>query len=258
VRPSRLVVAAVAAVAVPLAGCAGESGPGAREGTPSRSTGAATATSKPAANGLADLPADQIFQKAGVALQKARSLRLTFRGTDAGQAFNVDMRIQDNRGAVGTVSMEGATFALLRIGSTAYLKGDAKTWQQMGGAEVAKVLAGKWIKMPVTQQDFRDFVDFASIGFYAKLFSTAETGFGTADVERTELRGVSAVKVSDETGSALYVAAEGEPYPLRLAGVPEKGDKDGPFTLDFAEFGKPVPLATPPASQVLDIDKLGR
>ncbi|MEE4425574.1 hypothetical protein V2J85_40650, partial [Streptomyces sp. DSM 41528] len=50
----------------------------------------------------------------------------------------------------------------------------------------------------------------------------------------------------------VYVATEGEPYPVRITadGPDEKG------TVDFSGFDRPVPDATPSADETVDVTAL--
>lgn len=62
----------------------------------------------------------------------------------------------------------------------------------------------------------------------------------------------AAVSVVDKDGATMYVAATGEPYPLRLE------EKPGGDALVLSEFGKTFPaIKAPTGSNVIDLGKLG-
>jgi hypothetical protein len=246
--PALTVIAAAAAVL--LAGCSqGTSGTGTST-EPGTGTSAA-APKKPAGNGVADLPAADIVTRAGQALRQADTVRVSADLVSGTDKIKLDLRISGTKGAVGTVSVSAAPFTVLRIGPTAYLKGDAATWTKAGAAEAAQTLAGKWIKVPTNDKDFAEFVKFTQVSTLADLFVTEG---GTADKTATSLRGQAAVKLSDSDGSALYVATSGKPYPLRVQQAATATDHG---TVDFTDFNRPVTLTPPPADQVIDLSTLG-
>lgn len=257
-RPVRVLAATASAAAALLAGCATTSNSGA--GSPA--AGGTTTAARPAGNGIAELRPDLILARAKTALRQAGTVRISARGRDGGSSFALDLRIKGNQGATGRVTTGGLTFTLLRISRSVYLKADAAVWQKAAGGqpEVARLLAGKWVKIPTGNADFKDIEKFTTLDALAALFtphkvSPTDTVAGTTT--RVRLRGVDAVRLTDE-GTSVYVAAVGRPYPLRLQGPPSgKSDLAG-FLFDFQQFGQPVPLANPPADQVIDLAQLGR
>lgn len=259
-RPVRVLAATAAtATAALLAGCATTANPGA--GSPAGSTAAKT-PAKPAGNGVYELRPDLILARARAALQQAGTVRVSARGRQDGSQFALDMRIKGSQGATGRVTSGGLTFTLLRISRTVYMKADAATWQRAGGGhpEVATLLAGKWVKIPTNDADFADTAKFTSLAELANLFDPGTAGPAdevTGTKSRATLRGVDAVRLTDE-GNSLYVAAVGKPYPLRLQGPPAGTSDLAGFTFDFLEFNRPVPLASPPAGQIVDLANLGR
>jgi hypothetical protein len=54
-------------------------------------------------------------------------------------------------------------------------------------------------------------------------------------------------------GGVLYVALDGEPYPLRIEPLPGAKDKG---RVEFLDYDEPFTLKAPLASQTIDISKL--
>jgi hypothetical protein len=65
--------------------------------------------------------------------------------------------------------------------------------------------------------------------------------------------GKQAITLTSGTSSdegALYVATEGEPYPLRIESTKGEGK------VDFTGYGDPVKIEAPPSDLVVDVTKL--
>ena len=65
-----------------------------------------------------------------------------------GSTLVVDLSLASGRGGKGRITANGLTFDIVRIGTTAYFKGDSRFWRNFGGAGTASLLRGRWIKAP--------------------------------------------------------------------------------------------------------------
>jgi hypothetical protein len=242
IRRARLLAAALAAVAV-LAGCGGGS-------TAGRGTGpSGTAATS---NGVADLPAKEILARAQQALGRASSVHIKGGGSSEGQQFAIDMRY-GAEGAVGSMTTNGQTIELLRVGQTVYLKGTEAFWRSIGGNAVAELLKGRYLKVPATTPDFAELSSFTDLKKNAQelLKPDGEVSKGG----RRTVHGVQAIGLVDsKDGGTLYIALQGEPYPLQA--VPGAKAKNDSGSLDF-DYGAPVKVTAPAADQVVDVSKLG-
>jgi hypothetical protein len=252
IRPSWLLAGALAAVAF-LAGCSGASGTrGGSSGAHPATTPVATTLAE---NGIANLSAKQILAKAKDALSQAGSVRIQGGGFSEGEQFALDMRY-GRAGAVGSLTSNGQTIELLRIGRTVYLKGSAAFWRSIGGNPAAELLKGRYLKMPASTREFAEVASFTDLEKSAAELLAPDGEISKSG--RTTIRGMAAIGLKDPTngGGTLYIALRGEPYPLRVA--PDKGKTDDVGSLDFLDYGVPVALTQPPADQVVDVSKLGR
>ena len=249
-RPTRVLLA-VSAAALVAAGCGDDS----TSGTAAPATDRAATSSPAAAGDLASLSAEQILAKAKAAIKAADSVRLKGGGSSSGQSFQVDMRYSSDGKAIGTVSNAGRTVELRRVGQVVYLKADAAFWSSTAGAQAAKVLGGKYLKAPLTDQRVASLAAFtekdAFVDEALKGSGTLSKG-GTKDVRGTPTIGV--VSKQADSGGTLYVATTGQPYPLQL--VPSAGGTDR-GSLDFLDYGKPITVAVPPAAQTVDVSSVG-
>lgn len=253
-RPFRVLMAVSAAALVATAcgddstaPAAAPSGAGASSSSPSASAG----------SDLAALPPEQILAKAKTALESADSVRLKGGGSSGSDTFEVDMRYGTGAKAYGTVSSSGQTIELRRVGQTVYLKADAAFWQATGGAQAAKLFGGKFLKAPLTDPRVKQLADFTDKATFVG--EVLDPGGDLTKGEVKQIDGRSAIGLVDKTtatneGGTLYVATEGEPYPLQL--VPDAASKDD-GELSFTEYGEPVEVKVPPAAETVDVTKLG-
>ena len=252
-RPFRVLMAVSAAALVATA-CGDDST--APAAAPSRA-GASSSPSASAGGELAALPPEQILARAKTAIRSADSVRLTGGGSSGSDTFEVDMRYGAGGKAYGTVGSSGQTIELRRVGQTVYLKADAAFWQATGGAQAAKLLGGKFLKAPLTDARVKQLADFTDKDTFVGEVLDPDGDLTKGEVKQID--GKSAIGVVNKTtatneGGTLYVATEGEPYPLQL--VPDAGSKDD-GELTFSEYGEPVEVEIPSAAETVDVTKLG-
>jgi hypothetical protein len=241
-RPSRLMTGMLGAVVLAFGVACGDSESG--SGTPAA----------PVDNGVAELSADEILSKTQQALRDAESVHVKGEGTSDGETFGVDMRFSGSKGATGTLSAEGQTIELLRIGETVYIKADAEFWNSTTGSSAAgELLEGKYLKADSSNENFGELASFTNIASFAE--DTLKPEGKVTKGERSTIRGIKTIGLVDaEEGGTLHVATEGEPYPIQIA-PKEGGGETG--QIDFLDYGAPVELTEPPADQVVDSSKLG-
>jgi hypothetical protein len=225
--------AALAAVLLALGGCG--AGGGGEEET----------------NGVEDLAAQDIEQRAISAAREARTVLLTGTVISGDASYRIDMRLAGD-GAVGEVSADGgATFELLRVGEDLYLKADEAFWEGEDlpaelESDPAKKLDDKYVKVAPDDPAYEELSGFTDknllLDGLLAMEGERETG------EEGEVGGVSTIRVEADggAGGAMDVALVGRPYPLRL----ERGGDAGTVTLD--DWNTEFPLRRPDDEQVVD------
>lgn len=204
----------------------------------------------PATSGIVESPAKEILDRSRAAATAASSFRIAGEVREQGTDTAVDLQFQKDKGAAGTVTVREMTFEVLVVDRTAYLKADQATWEKAGTGKGAQLLVGKYIEISSSTSGFGDIMKIADP---AKLLDQALTAEGT--VVKTgvkEINGVPVVGLAEEDPSdgILYVATEGEPYPVRVESSRGEG------TVDFTAWNEPVELTAPPADQVISLDEL--
>lgn len=208
--------------------------------------------------GEAGKPASTIIADARAALLAATSVHVSGTFTQNSRSTQrLDLRLTRVKGSpvatgtVTTVTGSGATgstvtLALIRFGSSLYVRGDRSYYARIGPKAAA--VAGHWLSLPIAQdKSAADLTDLATLA--ADLSSTA------ADrVQGTrELGGRSAVVVTAGPGATLFVSAAVPTRPLRLqrtatSASPVSG------TLDFADYDAALRVAAPAGA--IDIAKV--
>jgi hypothetical protein len=248
--------AVAAAGALLLAGCGGSgsssasgsaSGSGAGSSAASSST-SASASASGAASGASDLKglsAAQVLAKAKAAFAGASSVHVVFDVKDPnGKAIGYDDRYVKDKGAIGTVDAGAGKIDIILIGSDVYFRGDAKALAGVG----ARGAAGTWFKTSTTSAAGRGLSGLTDVKSLAD--SILKPSGSIELVEGKDVDGTPTVGLLDRgnEGGTLYVAAQGEPYPLLVE--PPAAQK-GQGSVKFSGFGEPVELTPPATSQPL-------
>jgi hypothetical protein len=232
----RLALLPIAAVAVLLAGCT-------TTGTPA----AGTTTATPATNGVEALAPADIITKAKAALAAAKSFHVKGGATDNGTKADVDLTFQ-GKNQVGTVSVSGVVVNIEVLGNDLYLKAPDAFWQvilsaQPSAASALASVQGKWVKVSTTTPGFSVFADLGRDGFL-------ETNGDLTKGAVKTVNNTPTIPVVSADKSTIYVAIQGEPYPIQVA------DAAGTSTLDFSQFNTAPDITAPPAGDVFDLKAL--
>ena len=236
-RALRLLFPLIVAAAL-ITGCGGK---------PATSTPPAPTT---AAEAFAGKSANEIATSAIAALKAAPSVRMKGTVNNNGQKMTIDLKYNRAKDGEGTISADGQTMQLMKIGEDHYLKADDELVATIVGDDknVATLVKGKWLKG--TSSDLGMVVGLL-FGLADQVLNDPPTGLsrGATGV----INGVKALALTGEVADGfdkVWVATEGEPYPLRL-------DAGADGAVDFTEYGATLNLTAPPASEVVDLSKLG-
>ncbi|MEU6378145.1 hypothetical protein [Streptomyces sp. NPDC046909] len=207
-------------------------------------------------NGVGKLPADQIQTKAKAAAESADAVRLSGNVVTSGRTYKLDMRLKDDGGS-GSVTAEGATFRLLRIGDQLFLKADAEFWSHEDGKSddgttdtaAADKLDGKFVKVPQGDPSYKKFSGFTDKDVLLSGLLTLHGELSTDGYH--EQSGTPTIRITGDDGSGgkLDVSLDGKPYPLRLERA------GGAGTLTFSGWGTSFTLEKPDKDETVDYGK---
>ncbi|UCM88655.1 hypothetical protein [Streptomyces marincola] len=203
----------------------------------------------------ADLPPGEIAQAAGEALIEAEALRIATVGDPAELGMGIDLQLDREGTCVGSVTMPGmGSVELLMQGEQVWMKPDAEFWQTgLGAADpaVISLVDGSYLHGSTSDAELAQMAGTCNLdAFTGELGSPGDAGDNMTAGEITDHNGVPVIPLTEGTGAQateIYVAAEGEPYPVLL-----RSEAEG-MEIEFSNFDEPVPFEEPPADQVLNI-----
>ncbi|MGQ4415155.1 hypothetical protein ACN6LA_006606 [Streptomyces sp. SAS_269] len=198
-------------------------------------------------NGVGKLPAGRIQAKTRAAADAAPTVRLAGTVVTSGRTYRLDMRLKDD-GGTGSVTSQGATFGLLRVGAQLYLKADAEFWNG-GDKSAAGKLDGKYVKVPQGDPAYKKFSGFTDKDLLLDGLLTLHGSLATDG--HHEAAGTRTIRITGDggDGGTLEVSLEGRPYPLRL----ERAGSAG--TLTFSDWGKDFTVTRPAKGETVDYGK---
>ena len=233
-----VLLAAVTAAAT-LAGCA--SRPHAAGSTPS-------ATPTPTSTGIADRRAADIVMAAQINVALAGSVHVSGHiHTTTGKFVEYDFRIHGHDG-MATRTTDGVLLTVIKSGDHMFIRGDRTYWTSVGGPRAAKIMNGRYLRVPADDQNYAMYLDYFNAGNLIAPTGTLTRG----DV--TMVNGFSVVPIVEAgpVNSTLYVATRGTPLPLRIE------TSDGNSRLDFLYGEAFEEDLVPSAAEVIDLTELQR
>ncbi|WP_372345884.1 hypothetical protein [Streptomyces sp. KL116D] len=215
--------------------------------------------------------ARELADRARQALLNSSSLHVTVEdrskgaGTSAPSALDLALDREDDCMASVTFGAHGRA-DIVRSDDRVWMRMDAKLWRtRLPGAEgraAAKLLKGRYVTGPADDRTLADLASVCDLSALRRQIRDGGTGRETVrEGEPTTLDGTRVVPLTTEadgTTSTLYVAAHGTPYALGYTEVSAgaAGARATDTTTRYADYGKPVPVRTPPADASVDVSKL--
>lgn len=207
-------------------------------------------------NGVGKLSATEIQSKTRKAATSAGTVRLAGTVVSNGRTYKLDMRLKSD-GGTGSVTSEGASFHLLRVGEHLFLKAGAGFWNHQDGkssttsadAAAADKLDGKYVKVPSGDPAYKRFISFTDKDV---LLDGLLTLHGTLATDgHHEQSGVRTIRITGDKGAGgtLDVSLKGNPYPLLLVRAGDAG------TLRLSDWGQDFALAEPAKDETVDYGK---
>lgn len=234
--------------ATALAGCGSD-----KEGATSSSSSSSSSSSTTTA---AELPtAAQLFRQARTTALAAQSAHITGSVTDDGKPMTIDLAgTTDGTNQSLEIGVgKGAKATILTVGGKYYLLGNDEFWTSQGGADFAKLLSGKYVKIPAA--DAKDFGDMTIKSLLTDMFNDKEMQQAMqskdAKVAKATYDGAAAYAVTDPAGKdkgELIVSADGKATIFKISGT----DKET-GTLEFSEWDKVAKVAAPDPKTVISL-----
>jgi hypothetical protein len=206
-------------------------------------------SARPQSNGVAQLAPDQILEKAKAAAKAASSVHLKGTVATSDGGTGVDLRYSRDAGAVGSVTQNGLPIQLVFQGQDLFFKAPPDTWTELtGDSRAGEVIGDRWVKIPPQAPGFEKITTLATFNRFIDEALTGEGGLAKTEIKT--VRGLNVVGVVEKANNeTLYVATEGQPYPVQAQSNTGRG------VFDFLEWNEPVDVQAPPPDQVVDLSK---
>jgi hypothetical protein len=238
-------VAVLVAATALLTGCGSEADGAAAPASP--------VSSAPAGNGVAALEPSAIVAKAKAALQDATSFRVKGDDAEGGKTMKLDLKVKAGGDFTGSITKGKSTLELLAVDGKRYMRPDEAFFVETGtdakqAKAIATVMGERWMLVPSNEKDLADLFSLGDVDVLVKPEGKLSKG------EARKIDGVPAIGVVETSDDAavLFVATEGEPYPLAVEAL-----DSGKRTMTFSDFGTSFPEIKPLAAKdVLDLSQL--
>jgi len=190
--------------------------------------------------------------KAVADLKAAPSFTMAGTVTDTSGTYNVNLSYKKGAGCKGTVAQPGkGSFAMVVIGTTAWVKPDDAFWKANAGSQASAAIAllsGRYLKGSTTNTNVAALTKLCDV---TSLVTSLTEATGVAKGPVTTVNGQRVLPLTDKAkGGTLYVTDTNPPRILELSNA--KAGRSGKLTFSYT----PVTLTPPPASQTVDGSKL--
>lgn len=177
----------------------------------------------------------QLVRTSFALASRARWVNITGSASDGGQAVAIDVTLEHNGDAAGTITVQGGAAHVVKIGSATYLKGSAAFWQQNIGTGAAGSFANHWIKVSASNSPLAGFDQFIDL-----LGSFPASKFHWLSAHTTTFHGQAAYVVrgtyGGQTGTVM-LAVQAPHYPLEI--------KASGYVLYLSDWNHPVAIHAP-------------
>jgi hypothetical protein len=211
-------------------------------------------------NGVESRPPEEILDQTAKALRQVKSFHVEATERSPG-SVKADIGLPKELRLA--LKEKDTSASLLVVDGSFYLRGNAAYWRDADAARDAEELADRWFKVPYSLAK-----ELTKALHPQTLSRCLITDHGTLEKGGTAaVHGKRAVVIVDKgdrpgsTPSKLYVAATGEPYPLRLTATgkqrpggqkdPECGDDTPAEAGDdaiFSNYNEPLDVSAPSAA----------
>jgi hypothetical protein len=201
-------------------------------------------------SGEASKSANQILEDAVKAAEAASSVHVAGRVATSGKQVGLDLSLARNKGAAGSLTLNGAKIDLVLVGKTGYMRAGPAFWKKYGGASgFAQIFAGKWLKFPANNAQLGSLTGVAN---EKSLFDNLASHGKLENQGATTYQGQSVVAIHDTKKNAtLYVSASGTPYPVAIV----KTNHPTAGAITFDRWNQSVTLTAPKGA--LDFSHFG-
>jgi hypothetical protein len=249
-------ITAVVAVTALVAGCAGSEPPGEDIAAELR---AVEAAASPAPTPLfSGVRSGEILRRAGREVARATSFHIVLNTVSSKGPLTVDLSLGRGQRAVGTITQDGQTAKIRRIGRNLWVRAGRGFWKkQIVPPSAVSRLAGRWVRMGRDNDLTGQFFTLTDLSAVRKDYVvdadtavpyTGRTPGRTIDGHRTVRLFARARDILDDSEYqiSLYIAGDGPVVPLHYERRSSR--KKHAETRVFSGWNEPVTVTPPPGA----------
>ncbi|HEY4457247.1 MAG TPA: hypothetical protein VGN81_23250 [Pseudonocardiaceae bacterium] len=213
-------------------------------GSGSAAPAATTTTTAPAALQASDVV---------TAINNATAVHVKGTLDDSGSTITMDVQINKDAGASGTIAIGGPTYPIVFVDKVVYIQFTPDVIKSSGidpTSAAGTLLSNKWVPstskilagsdLASSVEPLLDYTQFATE--ITKNIPTGPVKAGKSDT----VDGTPVVEYTFSDGTPADIATTSPHYLMRLL----PGPKDGAGQLDFTGWSQPVPVQAPSASEI--------
>jgi hypothetical protein len=210
-------------------------------------SGSAASAAQPPPQGA--LAGNQVENQAKAAFQGASAVHINGTLTSQSGTLTMDLQLNKDNTATGSISEGGATIPLLSVGGKYYVRFTPAVITAAGSAatSVGPALTNKWV--PSTSKLASGMVDSLKGLLSYNDFLTTMFGQPSGEVPKATTTDVvdntPVIVYEASSGSAVYLAKSNPHFLMRMT-APSSGSGQ----IDFTNWNKPVPVHAPTAAQI--------
>lgn len=168
--------------------------------------------------------------------------------TTGSQNIGVNVYATNANAGEGSISINGATVKIVRLGARVYFNADTAFWTSQAGASAA-AYANKWVYTSAAGTDGKSFSQFlGATALFKQILSGSKvnqsvfTAGANTTVGGVPVLAINGSDSTDGTSGVIYVARQGKPYLIEL----KTTNSSGTGTLKFSGYNQSVHPKTPP------------
>jgi hypothetical protein len=198
---------------------------------------------------LAGMSGKQVVTKAVGDLKSASSFGLSGAVREPDGDYTIHLDYKPGTGCKGTIAQAGhGSFAMVVIGTTAWVKPDNAFWRAYAGSDASAAIAllgGRYLKGSTSNADLATLTKLCDVN---ALTSSLSLPTDVVKGKVTMVGGEQVLPLTDKVkGGMLYVTDTSSPQIVELVNTTAGNSGKVSFTI-----GEPVTLTAPPASQSVD------
>jgi hypothetical protein len=206
-----------------------------------------------AARSAAPRSISQTLAEMRKAVQAASSVHLSGVLRNGGKPIGLNLGLIRSGEFSGTLTQNGIPLTLIDAGGKVYVKATAAYLKELKAPpSLCAVMCGKYVEVSSAQARSLS----GSLGMSALLGSFTGQLPQLTNAGTTTVAGREGQVLQGPDGSRLVVAATGTPYPLQAVGRQSNGGTQSNGTLDFSQWNAVPRPTAPPASQVINLNKI--